>query len=225
MARQVRKELVFVMGRQLQPDALDLSGQRFGMLKVTRPVYVNRRAHWLCRCDCGADTVTQSCSLTDGRTKSCGCAQGGQHRHRDYGSRTYRSWHSMHQRCTNPKAPGYNHYGGRGITVCERWRDYANFLADMGQRPPGMTLDRIDSNGNYEPENCRWSTTKEQTRNRRNNRLLTYGGRTMPAVCWAEEVGITKNAMYSRLRYMSDEEAITLKPVKGANQWTKLRKG
>lgn len=103
--------------------------------------------------------------------------------------------------------------------VCDRWQLFANFHTDMGDRPHGKTLDRIDSNGHYEPSNCRWATIKEQTRNRGNNRLITFQGRTMPAISWAEEIGVHKNTLYSRLRRMSDEDALTLKLIKGAKAW------
>jgi hypothetical protein len=110
---------------------------------------------------------------------------------------SYRSWYSMIDRCTNPSKKGWENYGGRGIAVCERWRKFANFLSDMGDRPNGLSLDRIDNDKNYEPGNCRWATRGEQARNRRSNRLLTYKGETHVMKDWATILGIK----YITLRY------------------------
>jgi hypothetical protein len=125
-------------------------------------------------------------------------------------SPTYNSWMGMIDRCTKPNHIGYATYGGRGIKVCERWRKFADFLADMGERPEGKTLDRIDSYGNYEPGNCRWATTSEQMLNRPSNRLLTFEGRTMPITAWAKERGLTLDVLRKRLRLgWSVERALT----------------
>lgn len=118
----------------------------------------------------------------------------------------------MLSRCTNPKTPAYKNYGGRGITVCDRWRhDYAAFRADMGPRPtPEMEIDRIDNNGNYEPGNCRWATPKEQSRNQRRNRKIEHDGQSLVAVDWSEKTGIHDRSIKSRLRYgWTAEEALT----------------
>lgn len=113
----------------------------------------------------------------------------------------YRTWASMCNRCTNQNDPNYPRYGGRGITVCERWgSSFDNFLADMGERPEGMSIERKDNSGNYEPGNCRWATRKEQAQNTRRNVQLTFGGRTQPMVAWAAEVGITPAALRLRLQ-------------------------
>jgi hypothetical protein len=112
---------------------------------------------------------------------------------------TYNVWRAMRQRCLNPKKRLYHNYGGRGITVCERWNSFANFASDMGPCPPGHTLDRIDNDGPYEPSNCRWATRSQQQRNRRNVRPLTFQGRTMLISDWAKELGIDSNTIQARI--------------------------
>lgn len=157
---------------------LELSGKTFNRLTAMWPAgYVpngrnQKSVAWLFLCQCGNYHVTSASSVAGGNTKSCGCwnkevAGARLRKHGHVFSATWRSWAAMRQRCLDSNQANWKYYGGRGITVCERWNAFENFLADMGEKPHGLTLDRIDVNGNYEPGNCRWSTRSEQCANQR----------------------------------------------------------
>lgn len=188
--------------------AIDLTGQRFGRLVVQSRVGSapqSGNAEWLCFCDCGKSTTVNSRRLRGGITTSCGCystellvARSLKHGMRN--TRTYRSWTSMRQRCLNPRATGYEYYGGRGIEITVAWGLFENFLSDMGERPASTTLDRINVDGNYEPGNCRWASNLEQVRNMRISRRLTHDGLTMTLTEWAERTGLSYGVLYDRLR-------------------------
>lgn len=125
-------------------------------------------------------------------------------------SPTYKVWAGMKKRCSTPSMSAYKYYGGRGISVCERWNNFENFLEDMGEKPEGMSLDRIDHDGNYEPSNCRWASIETQMRNRRNVKLITAFGESMTIPEWSEKTGLSYYTIYMRLRTgCSPEEAIT----------------
>lgn len=154
----------------------NLTNQRFGRLIVVKKDQntTNRQTTWLCRCDCGAEKRVQGSNLIHGQTKSCGCLRKEATKLRSTihglcNTIEYEIWCGMIQRCYNPNSGGYDYYGRRGITICDRWRDnFINFLADMGARPSSKhSIDRIDNDGNYEPSNCKWATKKEQRLNQR----------------------------------------------------------
>lgn len=153
-------------------------GQRFGMLTVLAPSprFDRGAVFWVCECDCGNISHVVGYKLTAGTTRGCGCRNGlattHGHVRRYKPSTEYRAWRSMRSRCASPGNASFRLYGGRGITVCERWMSFENFFADMGKKPSRRhSLDRIDSDGNYAPENCRWATSAAQQQNRRDSRL------------------------------------------------------
>ena len=157
------------MGRKVK----DRTGEVFGLLTAIEDTGKRKygKPIWKCICECGNFNEVPIYHLRSGHTKSCGCLVGSnkKHGHSPVISKTptYISWDCMKQRCLNPKNISYKNYGGRGIMICERWMVFENFLADMGERPEGMTLDRIDNDGHYEPSNCKWSTWNDQASNRR----------------------------------------------------------
>lgn len=190
----------------------DLTGQRFGKWLVLERTAekLNNHICWKCKCDCGTEAVRLGYTLTQGTSKSCGCHQQKiaservSHGHASRSGRTvtYTTWKNMRQRCTNSNIPEYKHYGGKGITVCERWNKYENFLSDMGERPEGrMTIDRIDTNKGYEPGNCRWATYKTQARNTTRNKFIEYKGEIKPLSEWCEVLGISYSMVNQRLLY------------------------
>lgn len=193
---------------------IDLTGQQFGRLTVTAAVEGCGNIYW-CRCECGTELQVRAGNLRSGNSTSCGCKNVQRlrrepiaRRHGYTGTPTWNSWSSMIERCSKP---AWKYYHGRGITVCDRWLKFENFLADMGERPPGTTLDRIDGNGNYEPANCRWADHQTQLNNRPNfNRRLTFDGRTQTMAEWARELGMGVTTLHERLDMgWSIERALT----------------
>ena len=194
------------------PKALDLSDQVFGRLTViARAPRRGTKTRWLCRCSCGTETITDTGSLTRSLTQSCGCFQrervsesatvnSATHGHKRGGisTRTHSCWRNMLSRCYCKGRNDYSRYGGRGITVCDRWRLFENFLSDMGECPQGMSLDRINNDGNYEPDNCRWVSHKEQMNNMSRNRKFTLNGVTKTLQQWSEYLGVHKTTLGSR---------------------------
>lgn len=160
----------------------DITGQRFGRWTVIGEDRSPRlrKVKWLCRCDCGNERAVYADNLQMGYSRSCGClknevAADRLTKHGMKGTPEYRCWKGIKERCTNKAKAAYPRYGGRGIEVCDRWlHSFENFYADMGPKPSrGHSIERINNNGHYEPDNCRWATSAEQNRNRRNNRMIT----------------------------------------------------
>lgn len=157
--------------------ARDLTGLKFGRWTVVRHDGVNSSGGhmWICQCECGKQSSCLGYSLVHELSKSCGCYSADATtsrltKHGRWGTPEYRCWHMMRQRCQNPKAKGYKYYGGRGIKVCDRWKKFDNFFADMGEKPtPDHSIERMDFNGDYEPDNCKWATDIEQNNNTRRN--------------------------------------------------------
>jgi len=177
---------------------------RFGKLLVVKRDNNRKgyRPYWVCQCDCGVTKIVSGDHLKRGNIKSCGCSRKthGQTTNRTK-SQAYSIWDSMIQRCTNKNSPVWKYYGGRGITVCRHWLDFSNFLADMGNPPTHRhQIDRMDNDKSYHPSNCRWVVSKINNRNRSNNHILTYGGKTQCLSAWAEEYNIGCQVLSSRLR-------------------------
>lgn len=208
---------------------IDLTGQRFGKLI---PIKQNGRSKdkyviWLCKCDCGLEINVNSKSLISGNTKSCGCWNFEFALTHGYArTPTYGVWVDMKQRCLNPNNKNYKNYGKRGITICDRWlnkeKGFENFLKDMGEKPKGLTLDRIDNNiliNSYSQVNCKWASYKKQGRNKRNNRLETYNGKTQCRTEWEEEYNLPSGTLIRRIDYYgwSLEKAL-LTPVRVLNR-------
>jgi hypothetical protein len=194
---------------------LDLTDKRFTRLVVIKRApnsanLANKNTRWYVVCDCGTLRIVGGQCLRSGHTKSCGCLSKEVVRERSLihgmtrgrrGTPTYKSWSGMIQRCTNSRDKAFPEYGGRGITVCSRWRkSFLVFLSDMGECPPGLSLERRDNNQGYKPNNCYWATRKEQCNNRRSNIVLTYHGKTHTVTQWAERLGMKNDCLLSRLK-------------------------
>lgn len=168
-----------------------------------------------CQCDCGQTSLVRHSRWIKKVTRSCGCltreAIASVNRsHEMCRTPTYRSWCGIIERTTKPTSKMYFEYGGRGITVCDRWLGFANFLDDMGVRPDGTSIDRINNDAGYEPGNCRWATRSEQNRNTRRTVMLTFHGRTLSMPDWSEETGVPYYALRNRIsRGWPVEDALT----------------
>ncbi len=198
-------------------------GLRFGRLVVVARAGKKRRNHaWSAVCDCGTTVWVNGAPLRDGRTRSCGClqretARAVGDRTRTHGmtkTATYAIWDTMIQRCYNSSSKDFHNYGGRGIQVCDAWKSFEQFFTDMGDRPTGKSLDRVNNDSNYTPENCRWATLMEQSRNKRTNKLLTHQGETHCISEWAEKLGMKPVTLQTRIhKYGWSVERALTQPV------------
>lgn len=201
---------------------MDITGNKYGRLTVIAFDHKDKRGeyYWRCKCDCGNETVASGNKLRTGNTKSCGCLQR-EHRlegfnktHGMTDSKLYVTWLNMRARCNKPTSLMYNNYGGRGIKVCDEWdkafEPFMEWALSHGYEE-GLTIDRIDVNGNYEPNNCRWETKKKQALNRTDNHMLTAFGKTQTIKEWADETGIKYDTIERRINAYgwSPEEAVS----------------
>lgn len=187
-----------------------MAGQRIGRLVIkdrapNQPPY--KQARWNCLCDCGAAYVQFGYILRTGKVKSCGCllnemrSSGDMRRtHGMNATPEHRVWTGMRQRCENKRCAAYPDYGGRGISICERWASFENFYADMGPRPEGTTIERKDNDGPYSPDNCVWATRKVQVRNRRTTTMYEWRGETLSLQVWAERIGVPYQTVWHRYK-------------------------
>lgn len=203
----------------------DHTGKTFGYLTVIERIAVKGgKAKWKCQCKCGNIVFPVAQALVLGTTKSCGCKRKSDFvtrnsSHGMSGNPLFRIWQGMMNRCHNANNKDYASYGGRGIVVCDRWQEPANFIADMGNRPSSKhSIDRVDVNGNYEPGNCRWATPLEQGENKRNSHILTIGGEKIHLAEAARRFNMSESTIINRInRGATDEEAIS-KPISKKNQ-------
>jgi hypothetical protein len=201
---------------------------KYGMLTPVAYSHYKRNPsnqYWEFLCDCGNYKISSLGDVKRGKINSCGCIRKKQlaernkanAKHGYFGTPTYTSWSGIIERCYNPNSGNYMMYGAKGITMCQRWREsFENFLEDMGDRPEGCSIDRIDVYGNYEPENCRWSNAKTQARNRTNNVRYEYDDKYLTLPEWSEITGIRADTMLCRIKKLgwSIEDALTRKPIK-----------
>jgi hypothetical protein len=202
-----------------------ITGQLFGKLTTLSEPHrrlSDKRLMVRCRCACGAETVVLVHSLRSGHTKSCGCTRRESviragHANKIHGAThglAWKTYYAMLDRCLKPENPGFKRYGGRGIVVCDRWKDsFLNFLQDMGPRPAGLTLERINNDEGYSPENCRWATYAEQANNRSSSQLIEALGETLTRSQWAKRTGIQAQTIAYRIKAgWSAEKALTVSP-------------
>lgn len=230
------KDTIEFQPKPTNPRFKDLTGRVFGRLTVlgfggmTTGSY--RHPQWFVECECGNVRLVDGSHLPTGHTTSCGCwtkerTSAAKGRHWLSRTSTYRIWAAMKDRCCNPHCTAYPHYGGRGIRVCERWHsDIANFVQDMGIRPKGLSIDRIDVHGHYScghcdeciangwTANCRWATNREQALNRTDNKHVTYQDRTQPLVLWCDELHLNYSRVSARLRHGWNVERAFTEPIR-----------
>lgn len=187
---------------------IDISGQKFNRLTAIKPVgkYKSGNTIWLCRCDCGNLCEVEGSLLRSGKQKSCGCYPSERMKqlntkHNGFGTRLYEIWRQMHRRCYGKNTKAYKDYGGRGISICKEWSEFGPFSewALSSGYKENLTIDRIDVNGNYCPENCRWATVKQQANNRRSNHKISFNEETHTISEWADILGVNQVWLWNRL--------------------------
>lgn len=202
----------------------DLTGRKFGRLTVLEfhGKDKDRRIQWKCLCECGNETIVTGKRLRNGDTKSCGCLHKEKFTHITHGkrqTRLYSIWRNMLNRCEYKSHIEYSRYGGRGIKVCDEWKDFLTFYnwAITHGYADDLTIEREDVNGNYEPSNCKWATSREQSRNTRRNRILEYNGKKQCVADWEEETGISRSLIQQRIDKLgwSVEKTLTTPVRKG----------
>lgn len=181
-------------------------GKEFGRLIVIKRMGRDKNNYplWQCKCACGNYVLQTVNHLTTGNSKSCGCLRKElqikrQTTHGKTKTLTYRIWQDMKDRCSNSKHQSFKNYGGRGILVCKRWLKFDNFLKDMGEKPEGLSIDRIKNNRGYYKNNCHWATRNYQSRNKRSNRIITFNGKTQCLSDWARELSLPTVTLWSRI--------------------------
>jgi len=205
----------------MSPPAIPIApGDVFGRLTVLASAGPDKHGalRYDARCECGERTTVRGVDLTHGRTKSCGCLARDAHTTHGHtvgdASPTYRTWHAMVERCTNPKHASYHRYGGRGITVHAPWLTFENFLREVGERPtPKHEIDRENNDGNYEPGNVRWATRAQQARNTSRTRNVTIGGETLCLTDWAHRFGLPPGVVRARVHLGWSVERALKTPV------------
>jgi len=198
----------------------DMTSMRIGMLSVIGRapdaligIKKDKHVMWNCLCDCGKLKSISGARIRSGITKSCGCLKKlltSERKSKRTGMKEYGIWCSMINRCNDKNVKSYHRYGGRGIKVCDRWNNFDIFISDMGLRPSiHHSIDRIDNDGFYNKDNCRWVTMKEQNNNRSNNRIIIYGGKSKTLQQWADDIGINQSSLRTRLELWPIEKALT----------------
>ncbi|MCR5257244.1 MAG: hypothetical protein K6E40_03685 [Desulfovibrio sp.] len=203
--------------------SIDVTGQRFGRLTAIERDHqdAHNRWFWRCKCDCGNETAVMIGNLRGGQVKSCGCLQREASRtrlttHGQTDSRLHRIWRGMKGRCLNPNYSCFEHYGGRGISVCPEWRASFQAFHDWAMShgySDDLTIDRADNNGNYEPSNCRWVSRKEQSENTRRTRLVEFQGEVHSVAEWARRLGFAKRTLARRLDRLPVAEAFAMEAL------------